>query len=50
MSYSLRILEYKKLRDKGLTYQEIGDQLGVSRQAVHESLKRLAKREEIQNA
>ena len=38
-------LAYKKLLDQGLTYQEIGNLCGVSRQAVHIGLKRLAKRE-----
>ena len=40
-----RVYEYKKLRTKGFTYQEIGNLFGVTRQAVHCGLKRLAKRE-----
>lgn len=42
---SQRTLEYKKLRNQGLTYQEIANLCGVTRQAVHISLKRLSKRE-----
>ncbi len=42
---SERTLEYKKLRNQGLTYKEIANLCGVTRQAVHISLKRLAKRD-----
>lgn len=32
------IKEVKKLKDTGLTYQEIGDLLGISRQRAHQIL------------
>lgn len=36
----------RELRSKGLTYKQIGDQLGVSRQAIWFALKELARLEE----
>lgn len=33
-----RILEYKKLREEGLTYEEIGKKFGITRQAVQSFL------------
>lgn len=32
--------EIKILKDSGLTYQKIADMYGVSRQAIHDGLKR----------
>lgn len=32
---SQRAVEAKRLRAEGLTYQEIGDRMGISRQAAH---------------
>lgn len=30
--------DYKELRDKGMTYQQIAEHFGVSKQAVHQSI------------
>lgn len=35
-----RYSEYKRLREQGKTYQEIGDEFGVTKQAVYCSLNR----------
>jgi DNA-binding transcriptional regulator LsrR (DeoR family) len=39
-----RLAEMARLRDQGLTLAEIGNRLGVTRQAVHDALLRLGYR------
>ncbi len=39
-----RLAEMARLRDQGLTLAEIGQRLGVTRQAVHDALLRLGYR------
>ena len=40
------IKEMQKLRDKGLTYQEIGNKLGCSEQWVYKTFKKIRPKEE----
>lgn len=37
-----RRAQYASLRSKGKTYREIADEMGVSKQAVQQSLKRMS--------